>query len=72
MIMGFKEDVEKHMEKEYPELHPPKKEIPQRKKFMIHIPEQTVYEEFDDLEEATLYADEVYSGYDEITEIKGD
>lgn len=70
--MGFKEDVEKHMEKEYPELHPPKKEYPKKKKFVIHIPEQTIYDEFDSLEDAISYADDEYCGYDEITEIKGD
>lgn len=68
--MGFKEDVEKHMEDEYPESHPPKVERPPQKKFKIHIPEQTVYEEFDSLEDAILYADDEYSEYDEIIEIK--
>jgi hypothetical protein len=70
--MGFKDDVEKHMETEYPESHPPKKEIPKKKRFAIHIPEQTIYDEFDSLEDATSYADDEYRGYDEITEIKGD
>ena len=68
--MGFRDDVRKHMEDEYPDTHHPKVEIPPMKTFAIHIPEQTVYEEFDSLEDATLYADDEYSGYYEIIEIK--
>ena len=69
--MGFKDDVEKHMEKEYPELHPPKKEIPPMKTFAIHIPEQTVYTTVPTMEEAEDIAVYEYANlHDKIVEIK--
>ena len=69
--MGFKEDVEKHMENEYPELHPSKKETPLMKTFAIHIPEQTMYTTANTMEEAEDIAVYEYANlHDLITEIK--
>jgi hypothetical protein len=69
--MGFKDDVEKHMEKKYPETHPPKKEIPARKTFAIHIPEQTLYTTSNTMEDAEEIAVYEYANlHDLITEVK--
>lgn len=69
--MGFREDVKKHMEDEYPELHPPKAEIPQMKTFAIHIPEQTVYTTAHTLEDAEEIASNEYANlHDTIKEIE--
>jgi hypothetical protein len=71
--MSFKEDVEKHIDKEYPESRSSKKEIRAMKTFAIHIPEQTLYTTTNTLEEAEdIAANEYANLHDEITEIKGD
>lgn len=68
--MGFLEDVTKHMDNEYPELHPKKAETPPMKTFAIHIPEQTFYTTANTLEEAEQIASDEYANlHDEIKEI---
>jgi hypothetical protein len=67
--MGFRDDVRKHMEDEYPDTHHPKVEIPPMKTFAIHIPEQTVYTTAYTLEEAEEIARCEYADlHDEIKE----
>ncbi len=67
--MGFLDDVKKHMEDEYSELHLPKVEIPPMKTFAIHIPEQTVYTTAHTLEDAEEIARNEYANlHDEIKE----
>ena len=67
--MGFVDDVNKHMEDEYPDTHPKKVEFRERKTFAIHIPEQTVYTTAYTLEEAEEIASDEYANlHDNIKE----